>query len=228
LREHCRFAAVTSVALLLLSGCGSATPVDSASGAAGGQPLDAEAARASQQIGGRLSQLINEATARYRPLDYEYDEDLLTKLDGIDAYLSGKSPGAPPRFLPNLDEQEELDHFRETIRRWQLKTGKNLRVEVDKLNAEVSARKPGERPFHPEFHKHFSAAFDDLIAVEVAEIRQRRNKYIHENARAIFDPYRETNPDAVREHEASLSRPPYDLPPPEPAAKASGSPKGNG
>jgi hypothetical protein len=203
---------------LLLSGCGNRAPLESASDAAGGQPLDAEAARTSQQIGGRLSQLINEATARYRPLDYEYDEDLLTKLDRIDAYLSGKTSGAPPRFLPELDEQEEVDHFRETIRRWQSRTSKNLRAEVDKLNTEVSARKPGERPFHPEFHKRFSAAFNDLIAIEVAEIRERRNKYIHEKASAIFDEYRGKNPDAVREHEGMLNKPPYDLPPSKPMA----------
>jgi hypothetical protein len=171
-------------------------------------------------MGARLSTLINEAADRYRPLDYQYDEDLLTKLDGIDAYLSGKTTGAPPRFLPKLDEREEVDHFRETTRRWQSATGKNLRAEVDKLKAEVDARKPGDKPFHPEFHKQF-AVFDDLIAIEVAEMRERRNKYIHANADAVFDPYRQKHPAAVRELEGSLNKPPYELRPPAPSAKTS-------
>jgi hypothetical protein len=212
---------VSAVALLLFSGCGRRTPLGPASGEAEGPHLGAADTQASQQIGGRLSTLINDATIRYRPLDYDYDEDLLAKLDQVEAYLSGKTTGSPPRFLPKLDEQEELDHLRETIGRWQARTGKNLRAEVDKLKAEVGARKPGERPFHPEFHKHFSAAFDDLTPIEVAEIRERRNKYIHDNATPIFDEYREKHPAAVREHEATLNKPPYDLARPEPAGKTS-------
>jgi hypothetical protein len=216
-------AAVASLmlALLLLSGCGTPSSHDAPSGGAGDPPQSPEAAQASQEIGNRLSTLINDASDRYAPLDYEYDEDLLTKLDQIDASLSGKTAGSPPRLLPKLDEQEEVDHFRETNRRWQSATGKDLRTEVDKLKAEVDARKPGDKPFHPEFHKHFSAAFDKLIPIEVAEMRERRNKYIHENAKAIFDQYREKHPAVVREHEGALNKPPYELPPPGPAAKAS-------
>ena len=197
------------MALALCSGCGGGTPIDSASGGAGGPPLDAEAAQASQAIGASLSRLINEATARYRPLDYEYDEDLLTKLDQIDSYLSNEATGPAPRFLAKLGEQEEVDHFRETIRRWQAKTGKSLRTEVDKLKAEVDARKPGGQPFHPEFHKRFSAAFDELIRIEVEEIRERKNRYLHEEAKSAFDQYREKYPAVVREHEDFLNKPPY-------------------
>jgi hypothetical protein len=209
--------AVAFVTLALLSGCGPRSPHDAPSGGVGDPAQSPEAAQASQEMGAKLSTLINDASDRYRPLDYQYDEDLLTQLDRIDAYLSGKTTGSPPRFLPKLDEPEEVDHFRETIRRWQSATGKNLRAEVDKLKAEVDARKPGDKPFHPEFHKQFSAAFDNLIPIEVAEMRERRNKYIHANADAVFDPYRQKHPAAVRELEGSLNKPPYELPPPPPA-----------
>jgi hypothetical protein len=212
---------VAFVALALLAGCGSRSLLDSPSGGVGDPTLSPEAAQASREMGARLSTLINDASDRYRPLNYEYDEDLLTKLDQIDAYLSGKATGSPPRFLPNLDESEEVDHFRETTRRWQSSKGKNLRAEVDKLKAEVDARKPGDKPFHPEFHKRFSAAFDDLIAVEVAEMRERRNKYIHENANAVFGQYRAKHPAAVRELESSLNKPPYELSAPASTGKAS-------
>jgi hypothetical protein len=206
----CRIAAATSLvlALMLCSSCGPAAPDRSPSGAAVSPPLDPEAAQASQKIGARLSTLINEATARFKELDYEYNEDLLTKLDAIEAYLSGKAAGPPPRFLPKLDEPEEIDHFRETIRRWESKTGKNLRAAIDPLKAEVAARKPGA-PYHPEFHKHFSAAFDDLIHIEVDEMRERRNTYIHKNAEPIFNEFREKYPAAVREQEDMLNKPPY-------------------
>src|SRR5262249_48634101 len=101
-----RLAAVTSLMLVLIlgSGCGRSAPDRAPSGAEGGPPLDPEAAQAAQAIGGKLSTLINEATARYRPLDYEYDEDLLTKLDRIESFLSGKTTDSSPRFLPRLDE----------------------------------------------------------------------------------------------------------------------------
>ena len=119
--------------------------------------------------------------------------------------------------MPKLDEQEEMDHFRETFRRWKAKTGKDLRAEIDKLKAEVAARKPGGPAFHPDFQKRFSAVFDDLIPIEVAEIRERRNRYLHEQAKPLLDPHREKDPDAVREYEDVLNQPPYNLTP-EPAA----------
>jgi hypothetical protein len=55
----------------------------------------------------------------------------------------------------------------------------------------------------------------------VAEIRERRNKYLHEKIKPVFDQYREKYPAVVREHEDFLNKPPYNLPPPEPAAKTS-------
>jgi hypothetical protein len=213
-----RLSAVTTLALALFSGCGGRARIDSESDAAGGPALDAEAAQASRDMGTALSKLINDASDRYRPLNYDYDEDLLIKLDQIDLYLSGKTTDPPPRFLPKLDEQDEVDHFRETIRRWQARTAKNTRSEVDTLKAEVAARKPGDGPFHPEFHKHFSSAFDELIAIEVAEIRERRNKYLHEKARSVFDQYRAKYPAIVREHGDFLDKPPFNLNPPESAS----------
>ena len=119
------------------------------------------------------------------------------------------------RALPKLDEQEEVEHFRETFRRWKAKTGKDLRAEIDPLKAEVAARKPGGPAFHPDFHKRFSAVFDDLIPIEVAEIRERRNRYIHERAKPLLDSYREKDADAVRRYEQFLSQPPYDVSPTE-------------
>ncbi len=209
--------AVTSLAALAgSSGCGSPTPTP-AGGGGGGPPPSDPRSLASQEIGAKLNQFINDATVRFRPLDYEYDEDLLKIVDRVEASLSGKAPGPPPRELPKLDEQEEVDHFRETFRRWKAKTGKDLRAEIDKLAAEVAARKPDGPRYYPDFHKRFSAVFDDLIPIEVAEIRERRNRYLHEQAKPLLDSYREKDPDAVREYEKVLNQPPYNLPPPEPA-----------
>jgi hypothetical protein len=162
-----------------------------------------------------LNTLMNEAMVRFRSLDYEYDEDLLQTLDRIEATLSSKTPGPHPRRMPKLDEQEEVEHFRETFRRWKAQTGKDLRAEIDKLKAEVAARKPGGPAFHPDFHKRFSAAFDDLIPIEVAEIRERRNRYIHQKAKPLLDSAREKDPEAVRGFEDVLNKPPYNIPPPD-------------
>jgi hypothetical protein len=162
-----------------------------------------------------MNTLMNDATVRFRPLDYQYDEDLLQILDRIEASLSGKTPGTPPRAMPKLDEQDEVAHFRETFRRWKVQTSKDLRAEIDKFKAEVAARKPGGPPFHPDFHKRFSATFDDLIPIEVAEIRERRNRYIHQKAKPLLDSYREKDPDTVRGLEDVLNKAPYNIPPPD-------------
>jgi hypothetical protein len=180
--------------------------------------MASQASQASQEIGAGLNTLINDATSRFRPLDYEYNEELLQVLDRVEASLSGKAPGPFPRAMPKLDEQEERDHFRETFRRWTAKTGKDLRAEIDTLKAEVAARQPGGPAFHPEFQKHFSAVFDDLIPIEVIEIRERRNRYLHEQARPLFDSYRQKDPVAVRGLEDVLNQPPYNLTSVEPTA----------
>jgi hypothetical protein len=168
-----------------------------------------------------LSTIISEAEVRFRPLNYEYDEDLLVIIDRAKAYLSGKTPGPAPRAMHRLDEREEMDHLTETIRRWEAKTGRDLRFEIDKLKAEVAERKPEGPRFHPEFHTRFSAVFDDFIRIEVAEIRERRNRYIHDKAKPLFDTYREKDPEGVRAQESFLGKPPYNVPPPETNAEKS-------
>jgi len=158
-----------------------------------------------------LSKIINEASLNYKPLEYQYDEGLLNILDRSETHLAGKSKGPAPRAMPKLSEQEEYDHLRETIRRWRAKTGKDLRAEIDKLKAEVAARKPGGPVYHPEFHKRFAAVFDDFIPIEVEEIRERRNRVIHEKAKPILEKYRETAPASVKQYETTLNSPPYKL-----------------
>ncbi|MGP0063680.1 MAG: hypothetical protein ACLQGP_08805 [Isosphaeraceae bacterium] len=188
-----------------------------ANGGGGGPPPSDAKSKASQEISNALNELIIDATARFRPLDYEYDEDLLKIVDRVEAYLSGKTPAPPSRVLPKLDVQEEMDHFRETFRRWKARTGKDLRVEIDRFAAEVAARKPDGPRFYPDFHKRFAAVFDDLIPIEVAEIRERRNRYLHEQARPLLDSFRQKDPDAVLEFEKILNQPPYNLSPSVPA-----------
>jgi hypothetical protein len=170
-----------------------------------------EEVAASQELTTGLSQIINDARIKYWPLRYDFAEDLLERLDQIEADLAGKKQGKVPRFLPKLDEEEERAHFRETARRWEAQTGKNFRSEINRLKASVAARKPGER-FHPEFQKDFSASFDDFIKIEVLEIRERGNRVIHEAAEKLFAKYREGYPQLVQQFEAELKKPEYALP----------------
>jgi len=177
-------------------------------------PVAANAPRteADQKLGGALSDVINDANVKYHALDYEYNEDLLSILDRVEARLSGGSAALDPLPMPKLDEAEQLAHFKETIRRWTEKTKQDFRATIDALKADVAARKPGEKPFHPEFHKKFAAAFDDFIPIEVEEIRERRNRAIHEKAKPFLDEYRSSAPEVVRLHEQTLNAPPYNLP----------------
>jgi len=175
-----------------------------------------------------LSAILNKEGIRYASLQYEYDEGLLATIDKAEAYLSGRLKEPAPRAMPKLTEQEEYDHLRETIRRWHAQTGKDLRMEIDRLQAEVAARKPGGPQYYPDFHKRFGAVFDSFIPIEVAEMREQRNRAIHQAAKPILDKYRATAPDLVKQYEATLNAPPYNLPPenpPEPATKTSSPPK---
>jgi hypothetical protein len=195
--------------LVLAGGCGKpATPpspkADQAVDALGSDPDTTKA------IQDALTQAINEATIRYIPLEYNYDEGLLEQLDLIESRLSHKEKAPTTRLLPKLDEEEELDHFRETVRRWEASTGKKLRASIDPLKADVAARKPGV-PYHPEFHKKFAAEFDDFIKIEVDEARERRNRLIHEKAKPILDKYRPTHPEIVAHFQKMIDSPPYDL-----------------
>ncbi len=179
------------------------------------------------ELTAELSAILNKEELRYAALQYEYDEGLLATIDKAEAYLSGRLKGPAPRAMPKLTEQEEYDHLREVIRRWHAQSGMDLRAEIDRLKADVAARKPGGSPYHPEFHKKFAAVFDSFIPIEVTELRERRNRAIHQEAKPLLDKYRATAPDAVKQYEATLNAPPYSLPPespPEPAAQASSRP----
>jgi hypothetical protein len=80
-----------------------APPAVGAADRAGKSTQDPAASEESIALREGLSTIINEETARFRPLDYEYDEDLLKTLDQFEQYLSGKAPGPPPRPMPKLD-----------------------------------------------------------------------------------------------------------------------------
>lgn len=84
------------------------------------------------------------------------------------------------------------------------------------LKADVAARRPGEA-FHPEFQRKFSQVFDRFIAIEVAEMRERRNRAIHAAAESLLAPFRADHPEPVRRIQELLDRPPYNLPTPAPS-----------
>ena len=211
MRELLKIAAGSTLVLaaLTLIGCGDQTP-------AGNELLDpaetkVQTSEADQELGASLSTVINDANTKYRPMSYDNDENLLAILDRVETRLAGKSKTLDPLPMANLDEAEQLDHFKETIRLWSEKTKRNLRETIDPLKADVAARAPGGQPFHPDFHKKFAAAFDDFIPLEIAEIRERRNRVIHEKTRPILDQYRGSSQAAVLLHEKTLNSPPYDL-----------------
>lgn len=193
-------------------GCGGPA-LDESGGSEPEPPLSPSDQALSRKLEAELSNIINTQTTRYVPLQYAYSEGLLTILDQVEPFLSGEPSGDPPRFMPGLDAEEELSHFRETVRRWEARTGKDLRTEVDRFKADVAARKPG-KSFHPEFQAKFSQTFDDLIAIEVAELRERRNQAIHAEAETLLAPHRESSPEVVRRLEQLLNTPPYNLPAP--------------
>jgi hypothetical protein len=191
-------------------------------------PVDTGPKTPGDELAAELSKILNEEGIRYASMEHDYDEDLLATIDKAEAYLSGRLKGPAPRAMKKLTEQEEYDHLRETIRRWQAQTGKNLRSEIDPLKAEVAARQPGGPTYYPDFHKRFAAVFDSFIPIEVAEMRERRNRVIHQAAKPLLEKYRDTAPDLVKQYEATLDAPPYNLAPqslPEPAAKASPPPQ---
>jgi hypothetical protein len=202
-----RIQLVLGIILLLACGCGhpAAPPPRADPGAA---VLEADPAT-TQAIRSDLSQIINEATIHYIPLQYDYDEDLLEKLDLLENRITGKDKASTTRLLPKLDEAEERDHLFETVRRWEAATGKKLRASIDPLKADVAARKPGV-PYHPEFHKKFAAEFDGLIKIEVLEARERRNRQIHDKADAILQKYHSTHPEIVTYFQKMIDEPPYD------------------
>ena len=209
---------IVALGLCAAWGCGGERP-----GTGSAVLTDADLA-ARQAITAGLSTVINDASMKFTPLSYEYDEDLLASIDKVEARLSAReiTPATAPRLLPKLDAAEEEAHFREVIRRWTAKTGKSLRDEIDRLKADVAASKSDRSPVRREFHKAFSAVFDDFIKLDVEEMRERRNRAIHEAAAPLLAKYREAQPALVRETEATLDAPPYNLSQsPDPAAPPS-------
>ena len=202
---------VAWASLLLVAGCADRATVGELRPNSGPPPLSREDQALYQKLESQISDIVNDAMLRYAPLQYKYTENLLEIIDQVERSLSGKDQGERPRVLPKLDAREELDHLRETVRRWETKTGKNVRAEVDVLKADVAARKPGER-FHPEFQSKFSRIFDDFNALEVTELRERRNVAIHAAAEKLLAPYRDKKPELVHRLQMILDTPPYDLP----------------
>jgi hypothetical protein len=212
--------------IAMLSGCGQAVDPTAAQPGQPRLPADADP-EVQGELAAGLSDIVNDVSIRYAPLDYNYDEDLLKQIDQAEAYLAGGAKGEPPRSMPRLDAQAEIDHLREAIRRWETARGKTLRPEIDALKAEVAARTPGGPAFHPEFHKRFAATFDDFIKYEAAHIQELRNRSIHERAATLFEKYRQQHAALVRYFQETLDRQ-YPLPAPpagatSPAAAQPGS-----
>ncbi len=164
-----------------------------------------------QKIKGEFDRIVEESSNRYHPLVYHFDEDLLSKMNDEEKWLrDGAKPAGsePQRWIPEIDKKEEDDHFRETIRRWSEKTGRNFREALDELTRARAQVDPKE-PFHPAFHKQFGSVFDDFIAIEVAEMRERRNRAIHKRLRGALDPHRTELPLIAAHFEALIAVPPY-------------------
>lgn len=223
MRAACPFLlAIFSVLALISPGCGEPDTPPQANEPDPAAALFAKNPEAAQALQEGMNQAINGISARYKPLEYQYDEDLLAMLDRAEASLAGKGSAEPPRFLPQLAPEEEAEHFRETIRRWQAKTSKTLRAEIDPLKAEVAARPSDGPKFHPDFHRRFSSAFDALIKIEVEEMRERRNRQLHRDVEGLFAKYRGENPELVRYFEAQFDVPEYRLPDAKEGAKSPG------
>ncbi len=211
------FLGILAVSLIpTSSGCGDG-PSRPGADAPSASPADSETSAA---LSSGLTEVINAAEARYRPVQYNYDEDLLAKIDQVESHLAGRSKGPPPRVLPSLDKPaEEQAHFRETIKRWEAKAGRSLRESIDPLISEVAARSPGGPAFHPDFHKKFGLVFDTFIPIEIAEIHERRNRAVREGADLLFTRYRDKHLEAVKPFQATLDRQYPAAPPTIPQAR---------
>jgi hypothetical protein len=172
-----------------------------------------------------VRKVVNDATVRYWPLDYDTDEQLVEILDQAEAQIAAGASEPLKRYLNRLEPEEELDHFRETIRRWKTKTGLDLRATIDDLKADIAGRDPKQTTF-PEFHKKFAATLADFVKLGHEELRERRNRMIHDNLDAALDPHRQTHPAIVEHFETFYSQPPYNLPASSPSEAPAESPKG--
>jgi|GEM_PF-5962255 len=205
-------AVLSGIAGLCLSGCGRTDTPIADNPAASAAPRSPDASKADED----LSRIINEASTRFTSLDYAFNEDLLRIVDETEAYLAA-APDArksmkAPRHLPKLDEQEELDHFRSTTTNWEAKTGKKLRAEIDRTKAAVASRAANDKEAAIAFNKDFSATFDEFIKVEVNDLRERRNRWIHDRAAPLIEEIKSKSPAEAERLRKILDTPPYDIP----------------
>lgn len=168
------------------------------------------------KINEAVSKIINDATTKYASLDYAFNEDLLKILDQFAGYYAATPENRKAvkleRQLPKLDESEEIQHFEESIKRWEKKNARSLRSEVDRLKSLLAKRNTADKKSQVEFNKQFSAAFDDFVKIEVDELRERRNRWIHDKARPVIEELKATSSAAAGKVEATLNAPPYNLP----------------
>lgn len=88
-----------------------------------------------------------------------------------------------------------------------------MRSEVDRLKTLLAKRNTADKQSQVEFNKEFSTAFDDFVKIEVDELRERRNRWIHDKARPVIDELKAKNAAAADKIQATLNAPPYNLPP---------------
>lgn len=209
---------------LMISGCGgsqeagtSSRPAANAnpgSAAEGEADSDREEAVAEdpklvETLDQKFSEIIENSSAKYHPVVYRYDEDLLAKISAAHAFLSGANPGPrPARLIAEIEEKEEDGHIRETIKRWTAKTGRDFGKAIAELETAL-ASVDRSKAFHPEFHRAFSKVFDDFVAIEVPEMRERRNREIHRLAREMLAPYADSKPKVARYFRQLIAVPPY-------------------
>ena len=101
--------------LVLASGCGGRSTDGQGASSQALPPLSGEDQAVYRELESKINEIINETTLKYTGLRYDYSEGLLKMLDQIESTLSGKAEGDPPRFLSQLEPEEEREHFRETV-----------------------------------------------------------------------------------------------------------------
>jgi hypothetical protein len=164
-----------------------------------------------QKIEEAVRKVVNDATVRYWPLEYDTDERLVDYLDQANKQIAAGASEPSKRYLRHMEPKEELEHIRETIRRWSARTGKDLRATIDDLQADIAHRDPKQTMF-PEFHKKFARELSDFIKLENEELHERRDRMIRANLPAALAPYRDSHPAIVREFESRYSPPQVDPP----------------
>src|SRR5207247_2258 len=102
--------------------------------------------------------------------------------------------GPPPPLLPALNDEERKAHFREIIRRWEERTKKSLRAELDAVKGRALA--PGE----------LTERFGELMKAEAEVVKESRERYIAKEIKPVLAKHRAQHPNLVRRYESGLSR----------------------